>query len=212
MRRIYSLAFTEVLSPMGFRRSGGKWTRGVRDGLSWLIQVERGSWNSADSIVFRPYFAVMVPRLSAIINGEEAPQSYSYGAVFGNFAEVGPRRFRFMYRRSPSYDLRARPEAEDAHLVEALREQLREDVLPFLGRFGSLDDVVQYLDSDTRRATSDPDGVLRVLYVAVLYAVTGETQRARARLADAQQQLGDDRSHLWSSRMRRVSDAIKDGG
>lgn len=117
-----------------------------------------------------------------------------------------------MYRRSPSYDLRARPEAEDAHLVEALREQLREDVLPFLGRFGSLDDVVQYLDSDTWRATSDPDGVLRVLYVAVLYAVTGDTQRARARLADAQQQLGDDRSRLWSGRMRRVSDAIKDGG
>ena len=189
MRSLYS-AVTAVLRPHGFQRSGTRWLKDLGD-VVWLVQLERGSWNSRDDVVVRPYFAVVVPSVRQLIGGEaDKPLHYVSGAVRGSLAEVGPRRLRVMMKRSVAYDVKAGdPPAAAEQIASRLREQLEQDVLPFLDRLRSPADVLAYLEQP-KRPTKDPVGAWHTLYVCALHAVLGHVDEARAGLARLEADIG----------------------
>lgn len=204
MRRIHS-AVTSELHAHGFRRRGSHWTRDAGE-LRWLVQLERGSWNSANDVTFRPYFAVLVPVLDEVFGaeGSRRAERYSSGVVYGNFAELGPRRLRFIYRRSPAYEVRSDDAACCDDIERQLRVQLDEDVLPFLHRFQSTADVVDFLSSSNRHQTLEPAKTMRLAYLAALHALAGRTGAALTVLSDLESRLGDSPSITWGERIDRI--------
>lgn len=199
MRSLYS-AVTAVLRPHGFTRHGTRWLRDLGE-VVWLVQLQRGSWNTGDSVVFRPYFAVLVPDVQRLLGDDlDKPASYQRGVVYGSLAEVGPRRLRVMLKRSVSYQVSASdPPAAAEQIAARLREQLEQDVLPFLDGLRSLADALAYLEAP-KRPTTDPHDPLRLLYVAALHAVLGHVEQARAALADVEGRVGES----WAGRIAAV--------
>jgi hypothetical protein len=210
VRRIYSTGVTDVVHPAGFRRKGTVWTLAVHEDVKWLVQMQKGSYNTSDSVTFRPFFAVLVPRLTDML-AFDIGESYSAGAILGNFAEVGPRLLRFVMRRNSAYTVKLSASAdEDERIAVKLRRQLQEDVLPFLDGFRSPTDVLHYLDSKQRGPALEPIGEIRLVYVAALCAITGDYERGHQRL-DAFL-ASDPTTEVWRRGMDRIRLALEQRG
>ena len=202
LRRIHS-SLTDVLHPEGFRRQGARWTLD-RGEVVWVILVERGSWNTKDSVIFRPYVAVVVPEVAArILEKEPAkPWHYTDAVIYGSFAEVGARRFRVMLRRRVSYVLKAGNAEADAETIRRLCQQLEDDVLPFLRPLTSLTAVAAYL-AQPKPPTNDPPEILRLIHLGAVHAMLGDHVEMHAALARAEALLGDGprAPELWHERI-----------
>lgn len=173
---------TGVLQPLGFRKQGAHYRRRV-NGLWWVIDVQRSQWNTHEKASFAINFGIFVPGVMALFgNSSDPPEPVVPASCIQGRAGMGGR--------DQWWDLRAEdtiPAADD-EIAAGMERSLREYVLPFLERFRSEGDVIDYLEAarGQKGLLWPPSDPIRLAYLAILYHLSGDPERCRAALTEAQ--------------------------
>lgn len=184
----------QLLGEDGFIIKGQTFWRG-RDKLSQTIILKRSRWNTQSECDFWFVLGVFVPELYAIVYGEEPP-SYPKEGYLAVSLEIDNIPFYPRRRETLSWKLQQGdpPEADEKVCTDVL-EHLRVYAVPFLERFNSLSEVIQFLEwlRSHRHEWFKWNQILPFdawvpIYLAVLYWMVGDRENCMRELETFEQE------------------------
>jgi hypothetical protein len=165
-------AVTAVLKPLGFKKQGNSYVCQMTD-LAWVIDVQKGRWNTKEKAEFTLNFGVFVPGLFEVYGNRSEPQA------------AGLTRCAFYMRvgvltdhRDMWWIMRAEDDVTtvDQHTVMEIRDRLERGVIPFLQGFQTRMDVIAYLETWSpreRRGIFPMSESIVLAYLGILYHLLG---------------------------------------
>ena len=183
---------TPLLKDQGFVRKGGVYYRAL-DELTWLVEIERSSLNDPTQSTFTVTCGVFVPGLVSIYVPVQEPSrpKYPHCALFARLGLLSEANMDVWW------DLTATdtPSA-DIDIGLDIRRRLVKDGLPFLDRFHTRREVLDFLLAPRRecdrgiwppssRLHPEHDGI-RLMYTAILCHILGDQAQSDAILDAAQ--------------------------
>jgi hypothetical protein len=174
-----------LLQDQGFVSKGQTfWREG--DPLFPTVILKRSRWNTRETCDFWFEIGVFIPQLYAVVF-EDTPPPYpkeGYLVISLGIDEIPSYPHQ---QETLSWVLRAdEPPEADAHIESDVLRHLRDYAVPFLDQFGSLRDVIDYLEwlrlhgdewFKWSRAVNPSDAWLPI-YLAVLYWMIGDSEKS----------------------------------
>lgn len=170
---------TVLLKPLGFRKNGNSYVRSFPE-LQWLVHVERGQWNTKENSDFAVNVGVYSPEFFALyypIAPPSVPQEI-HCVIRIRLGMLAFEQLDTWWRLSES--------DEEAHsdlaITRDIAVRLQRDALPFLARFKSMKDVLDFFEQPRRPEDQFvlPMAEAYILcHAAVLRCLSAENKKAQ---------------------------------
>lgn len=179
---------TPMLKPLGFQKCGNIFIS-QHEELSWIIDIQKSLWNNKDEAQFTLNCGVYVPGvISTYINQPEPKvptlRHCCISARVGMLSDNKLDKWWKLYRND---DL----ESIDRKVGSEILERIQLNVLPFLYRFKSRQEVVSYLKeppSPNDRNVSPQNKAQQLAYLGIMYSLLGQYDECITTLTRAEQE------------------------
>lgn len=171
---------TPMLHDAGFRKKGAEYSRN-RGGLSHLVSVQTSQWNDQNDFRFTIDCGVLVPGVMEV---------YANKKVGLPRIEDCSMSTRVGFLASQNTDLwwalSESAQDSDCTIGQDVSGKLRELVLPFLGHFNTIEDVIGFLtDAHSSKLALPRSRAQRLAYAAIISAKEGQLVRAKELIESA---------------------------
>lgn len=156
-----------------------------------VVILDRSRWNTSDECKFSLVLGVFVPQFFTYLTGNpdpEYPKAQSSTMIMG-INEIPDRPYQ---KRRLSWTLRHSDSSDtDIRILSSVLEELEKWVVPFLSRFTTITDVIDYLvwvythENSERWRPTRPNEVWLSVYLAILHHLRGEATLAEEELQKA---------------------------
>jgi len=175
LKEILRIWVNPCLKPLGFRKCAFTYSRPT-DEMWWVVNVQRSMWNTYEQCAFTVNLEVYVPEVSAVAFGREPRHpAIAYCVLHARLGKLVEGRDEWWTIRADD----AHPAQVDNTIGQQLASFLNTHGLPFLRRFQSLRDVLNYLKESLTRDSRGvvwpvPDGYWSFAYIGILYWLLDE--------------------------------------
>lgn len=153
--------------------------------LRRVIILWRSRWNTANECSFAFTLGIFVPKFHESLTGLPDP-AYPTSEALAISLGIDQIPHHPPTKRTISWELTDSNSHRDAKIQQQVLKELRDYVLPFLGRFTTLSDVIDYLlwvrsisASHPQWRPTRPNDVWLPVYLAVLWSLSGDKTEAQ---------------------------------
>ena len=166
-----------ILKPLGFTKRKNVYVREDRE-LSWVIHIQRSDWNSATEASFTLNGGVYVPGVASTYVNKQERKSLNLAdcVVYARIGMLSESRLDCWWNLRINDDVAS----VETEIGMDIKRRVENDVLPFLKRFETKEDVIGFLEAplpSKYKFILPPSYATRLAYAAILHSMSRRTEK-----------------------------------
>jgi hypothetical protein len=176
LQSILRNAVTPLLKGQRFIKSRSIYTKAL-DGVTWVINVQRSIYNTKDQMSFTLNCGISVPGVMEIYAGRKQPSIANVCIVSARIGMLAEQHLDTWWDMKPVED----SQDIDADIGIDIAHRLAEHCLPFLERFQTVSDVIDFLLSarcERDRPIDPQSDSIQFIYAGIILHLIGDSTRS----------------------------------